>query len=244
MTSTIQSIEELEAIYNAPAEASLAKVTETLTPEYQQLVEASPFCILATEGPEGLDASPRGDQPGFVSVLDAGTLAMPDRRGNNRIDSLRNIVRTSRIALLFLIPGYNETLRINGTATLSKDPELCDSMAVNNQRPALVILIKTREVYFQCARALIRSSLWDPKHTTADQTLPTAGTMIKAAYSDFDAQTYDRELPARQAKTLYQEECLDREQKGRRWSDSGGYQLRLARLKERVGRGDLASSHH
>lgn len=201
--STIQSISELEALYNAPGDASLAKVTEQLTPEYQRLVEASPFCIIATEGPEGLDASPRGDQPGFVKVLDAGTLALPDRRGNNRLDTLRNIVRTARIALLFMIPGYNETLRINGSATVNIDPTLCTSLAVNEKLPTSVILIKTREVYFQCARALIRSDLWNPSLHQERQTLPTAGSMVKAAIADFDAITYDQELPERQSKTLY-----------------------------------------
>lgn len=203
MNTTIQSIEALEALYRSPADASLAKVTYELTDEYRRIIEASPFCIVATEGPDGLDASPRGDQPGFVTVLDAATLALPDRRGNNRLDSLRNIVLTSRIALLFLVPGYQETLRVNGSATLSTDPDLCETMAVKGKLPTCVIVVKIREVYFQCARAIIRSELWTASHDPGGKSLPTAGQMIKAAASDFDAATYDGELRQRQLKTLY-----------------------------------------
>jgi len=203
MTDTIDSITALEALYGQPGGAALDKVTPWLTPAYQKLLEASPFCVVTTEGPEGLDASPRGDRPGFVKVLDRDTLALPDRRGNNRLDTLRNIVQTSRIALLFLIPGVNETLRINGRASVSTNAELRALLAVEGKQPVSVILIKTEAVYFQCARALIRSRLWHPDAQVERHSLPSTGQLIKAAKADFDADAYDNALAGRQADTLY-----------------------------------------
>src|SRR5437763_13457534 len=151
--SIIATIEALEAIYGQPNEASTIKVADRVTPPYRALIEKSPFAVLATCGPEGIDCSPRGDLPGFVRIHDEKTLMMPDRRGNNRIDSLRNIVRDPRAALLFLIPGSGSTLRINGRAQVSADPALCASFKMDGKAPRTVVVITVEEVYFQCARA-------------------------------------------------------------------------------------------
>ena len=200
---TVNSIDELESLYGTPGHTSLAKVSPKLTPAYQQILQASPFCAVATTGPEGLDCSPRGDASGFIHVLDERTLALPDRRGNNRLDTLRNIVRSGEIALLCLIPGVNETLRINGTAFVTTDPGLLAQLAVKRKLPTSAIIVNIREVYFQCARALVRSGLWLPEAQVERTSLPSAGQMTKSALPDFDAATYDAELPARQRDTLY-----------------------------------------
>src|SRR5262245_30087377 len=160
--STISTIAQLESIYGVPGETSLVKETDRLTPHYRALIEASPFAILATSGPEGLDCSPRGDRPGFVRVRDERTLLLPDRRGNNRVDSLRNIVRDPRVALLFLIPGSGTTLRVNGRAHLIDDADVRASFAIDDKPPRTVIVIKIDAIYFQCARAIVRSDLWNP----------------------------------------------------------------------------------
>jgi uncharacterized protein len=157
--SVVATIEELEAIYGSPGESSTVKVADRITPFYRLLVEKSPFATLATSGPEGLDCSPRGDLPGFIRIHDENTLMMPDRRGNNRIDSLRNIVRDPRVALLFLIPGSGSTLRINGRAHVSADPTLLASFRMEGKAPRTVIVVTVHEVYFQCARAILRSDL-------------------------------------------------------------------------------------
>src|SRR5712672_2258088 len=155
----IATIKDLEAIYGQPNEASTVKVSDRITPQYRVLIDKSPFAALATCGPEGLDCSPRGDLPGFVRVDDETTLMMPDRRGNNRVDSLRNIVRDPRIALLFLIPGSGSTLRVNGRAQVSADPGLCASFKMDGKAPRTVVVITVEEVYFQCGRAIIRADL-------------------------------------------------------------------------------------
>src|SRR6201991_53788 len=155
--SIVTTVEELEAIYGLPGETSTVKVADRITPTYRVLIEKSPFAALATSGPEGLDCSPRGDVAGFVRIHDARTLMMPDRRGNNRIDSLRNIVRDPRVALLFLIPGPGSTLRINGHAQISADPRLLASFEMEGRAPRTVIVMTVDEIYFQCARAIVRS---------------------------------------------------------------------------------------
>src|ERR1700759_941515 len=160
--STLATIEELEAIYGEPGEASTAKVADRITPSYRVLIEKSPFAALATAGPEGLDCSPRGDLAGFVRVHDEKTLMMPDRRGNNRVDSLRNIVRDPRVALLFLIPGSGTTLRVNGRAYVSADSTLLACFEIDGKAPRTVIVMTVGEGYFQCARAIVRSDLWNP----------------------------------------------------------------------------------
>ncbi len=190
-------------LYGRPAQASLTKETDRLTPAYRRLIEAAPFVVLASLGPDGLDASPRGDAPGFVRVLDERTLALPDRRGNNRLDTLRNLVVDPRVALLFLVPGVDETLRLNGRATITTDPALLESFAVDGKAPATVLRIEIETVYFQCARALIRSKLWQPEARAERKDLPSAGAMLKGARGDFDADAYDADLPERQGATLY-----------------------------------------
>lgn len=199
----ITSVEELKAIYDGVSEASLAKVTKTLTPEYRQMIEASPFLAFATVGPEGLDCSPRGDLGGAVRIQDDSTLLLPDWRGNNRIDSLINIVRDPRVALMFLIPGSNTTMRINGRAVISVEPALLESFEMDGRHPRSVTVITVNEVYFQCARALMRAELWNPEHFVDPKNLPTPGTLLKAAKADFDKETYDREWPERAAKTMW-----------------------------------------
>ena len=159
----VTTMSELEALYSEkPYGASLIKEIDHISPQYRTLIEAAPFVVLATNGPDGLDCSPRGDPPGFVRVRDERTLLIPDRRGNNRIDSLRNLVRDPRIALLFLIPGVGETIRIIGRAAISTDPELCASFALHGKTPRCVLVVTAERAYYQCTKAIIRSKLWDP----------------------------------------------------------------------------------
>ena len=202
--STIDSVEQLEAIYGVPGETSTAKEIGWISAEYQKIIEASPFAVLATAGPEGLDCSPRGDLPGFVRVHDEKTLMLPDRRGNNRVDSLRNIVRDGRAALLFLIPGAGNTLRVNGRAKLSIDPDLLESFAVKGQAPRSVMVFSVEAIYFQCARAIVRSGLWKPESQVDPKTLPTPGQIL-ATLSEgrVGGDEYDREWPERAAKSLW-----------------------------------------
>lgn len=200
---TIQSIAELEALYDQVNPVSLMKETARLTPAYRQWIEAAPFFALATSGPLGLDCSPRGDAAGAVLVLDDKTIAIPDRRGNNRLDSLRNIIADPRAGLLFLIPGIDETLRINGRAVLSLDAALIARFIIDGKAPKSVIVVTVHAVYFQCARALVRSKLWDPASRVERARVPTAGQMTKAVAAEFDADAYDAALPSRQAATLW-----------------------------------------
>ena len=203
MSYQISTIAELEQHYAQPSEAALAKETPVINATYRQLIEAAPFVAIASSGPEGLDCSPRGDAPGFVQILDEKTLAIPDRRGNNRLDTLRNIVQEPRVALLFLIPGFNETLRINGRASISIDPDLLAGFEIFGKRPVTAIIVKIDTVYFQCARALKRSRLWEMDAQINPQSLPSAGNLIQSVLNDFDQEAYDAELPERQAQTLY-----------------------------------------
>ena len=200
----VQSVEQLEAIYGQPGETSLIKEVPHVIPHYRQFIEASPFCTLATTGPEGLDCSPRGDKPGFVRVADERTLMMPDRRGNNRVDSLSNIVRNPKIALCFLIPGSRTSLRVNGTARLSIEPDLLASFAVDDKPPRSVIVIKTEAIYFQCGRAIQRSSLWSEEAKVDPASIPTPGDVL-AWLSDnrIGGEKYDQEWDGRAAETLW-----------------------------------------
>ena len=204
MSDILRTEAELEAIYGRPVEAATVKEVNWSTPHYRAYIEASPYAALATSGPEGLDCSPRGDRPGFVRVHDEKTLMLPDRRGNNRIDSLRNIVRDSRVALLFMIPGVGNTLRVNGRAHLSIAPDLLESFAVEEKAPRSVTVIEVDAVYFQCARALVRSELWNPARHVDPKSLPSAGQIL-AALSDarVGGETYDREWPGRAAATMW-----------------------------------------
>ena len=204
MSTTITTLSELEAVYGEINKGSLVKETDRVVPEYQAFIEAAPFVALATRGPEGLDCLPRGDGPGFVRVRDEKTLLLPDRRGNNRIDSLRNIVRDPSVALLFLIPGIGETLRVNGHATISIDPDLLESFAIDRKAPKSVIAITVEAVYFQCARAILRSELWNPQKHVARGSLPSAGQILAAlSNNQVGGEAYDKELPERQRTTLY-----------------------------------------
>lgn len=202
--SRITTIAQLEALYGRPGEASLVKVQPRITPEYRAMIEASPFAVIATCGPEGLDCSPRGDQPGFVRIHDERTLLLPDRRGNNRVDSLRNIVRDPRVALLFLLPGSGNTLRVNGRAEVRTDADLLQSFVMEDKAPRSVLVVAVDEVYFQCARAIMRSDLWNPaKHVNPAQ-IPTAGQILAAASCNrVGGPDYDREYPDRAKKTLW-----------------------------------------
>lgn len=199
----ISTVEALKDIYQGVSEASLVKVTAALTADYRRMIEASPFVALATVGPEGLDCSPRGDRGAVVRVEDQKTLALPDWRGNNRIDSLLNIVRDPRVALMFLIPGSNTAMRVNGRAVVSVDPALLQSFEMDGKHPRTVVLVSIEEVYFQCARAIIRADLWNPDSFVDPKSLPTAGDLLQAAKADFDKESYDREWPERAAKTMW-----------------------------------------
>lgn len=201
--SIIRSPEELKKIYDGVSEASVAKVTASLTAEYRRMIEIAPFMALATCGPEGLDCSPRGDRGSVVRVEDDKTLALPDWRGNNRIDSLLNIVKDPRVALMFLIPGSNTAIRVNGQAVISIDEALLQSFEMDGRHPRTVVLVTIGEVYFQCARAIMRADLWNPESFVDPKSLPTPGDLLKAAKADFDKETYDREWPARAAKTMW-----------------------------------------
>ena len=203
--SAIETIEQLEAVYGEVPERALAKESPTVIPEYAAFIRRSPFCMLATVGPEGVDVSPRGDPPGFVRVADERTLLMPDRRGNNRVDSLRNIVRDPRASLIFLIPGIGETLRVIGRAGLHTDPDLLESFAIDGKLPRCVVRLSVETVYFQCQKALARSGLWDPAARAERAEVPMAGQMLQALIRDqgFDGAEYDRNYPDHMAKTIY-----------------------------------------
>ena len=199
----IRTVEELEAIYGQASPNSLIKVADRLTPEYRAWIEASPFCALATSGPEGLDCSPRGDDGPVVTILDEHKLAMPDWRGNNRIDSLRNIVRDPRVSLMFLIPGAEIVIRVNGTGRLVADEDTLQRFESHGSLPRTVLLVDIAEVYFQCSKAVHRAGLWTGEHADP-ATLPSAGRILKAMSRDgFDAEGYDRDAPDRAAKTLW-----------------------------------------
>jgi PPOX class probable FMN-dependent enzyme len=202
--SVIATVEQLEAIYGRPNDASTVKVANRVTPSYRALIEKSPFAALATSGPDGLDCSPRGDLSGFVRIHDPKTLMMPDRRGNNRIDSLRNIVRDPRVALLFLIPGSGNTLRVNGRAHVSADPDLLASFKVEGKAPRTVIVMTVDEIYFQCARAIVRSELWNPDKRIDPKTLPTPGQILADMSGNrVGGEQYDREWPERARQTMW-----------------------------------------
>lgn len=204
MSDILRTEAELAAIYGRPVEAATVKEVNWITPHYRAYIEASPYAALATSGPEGLDCSPRGDRPGFVRVHDERTLMLPDRRGNNRIDSLRNIVRDPRVALLFMIPGVGNTLRVNGRAHLSIAPDLLESFAVEEKAPRSVTVIEVDAVYFQCARALVRSELWNPARHVDPKSLPSAGQILAALSGErVGGETYDREWPGRAAATMW-----------------------------------------
>ena len=201
----IHSIEELEAVYDMPVPPA-AKATEAdkLIPPFAKLIEASPFFVLATSGPEGLDCSARGDAPGFVRVEDANTLIFPDRRGNNKIDSLRNIVRDPRVSLMFLAPGTGTILRVNGTARVCIDEALCRSFAIDSATPKSVVIATVEAAYLQCPRALLRSRLWDASAHIDPKSIPSTGDILSyMTRGKEDGKAFDEIAAARMRSTLY-----------------------------------------
>jgi hypothetical protein len=204
MTHEITSIEALETLYGQPSGGAVSKEIDYIHPHYRAFIEAAPFVILATVGPEGLDCTPRGDPAGFVTVEDSHTLLMPDRRGNNRVDSLRNIVRDPRVALLFLIPGVGETLRVNGRAAISTDPALLDRFVMEGKSPRSVLRVTAERVYFQCPKALVRSHLWDASRHIPRSALPSSGTILKdITNGQIGGEAYDAAYPQRLKETMY-----------------------------------------
>ena len=194
----------LEALYGTPSAGAIAKEIDYVHPHYASMIAASPFMVLATGGPGGMDASPRGDAPGFVVVADPHTLLIPDRRGNNRADSLRNIIHDPRVALLFLIPGCGETLRVNGQASICTAPELLARFEFRGALPRSVIVVAVERVYFQCPKAIVRSDLWNPAKHTDRTSLPSTGTILADITSGrVGGAEYDRAYPERLRTTLY-----------------------------------------
>jgi PPOX class probable FMN-dependent enzyme len=180
------------------------KEIDFLNEDYQAFVKASPFVILASVGDEGTDCTPRGDVAGFVHIVDERTLVVPDRPGNKRIDSLRNIVMDPRVSLLFLIPGIGETLRVNGRAEISADPALLARFQVNGKLPRTAIVVSVQAAYFHCSKAIIRSALWDPTKHVERASVPTPGAMLKRLIGGpFDVDAYERDLAHRQKTMLY-----------------------------------------
>lgn len=198
------TVEMLEDVYGQPHARALHKELTFLSDDYRAFVEASPFVVLSSVGRDGTDCSPRGDRPGFVRVIDRTTLAIPDRPGNNRIDSLRNIVEDGRVSLLFLVPGIGETLRVNGHASIANAAEFLSSFAVDGKAPKTVVIVAITSVYFHCAKAIVRANLWDPTRHVDRTALPSAGA-IHERLSDgtFDGMAYDRAQPARIKDSLY-----------------------------------------
>ncbi|QGZ57961.1 pyridoxamine 5'-phosphate oxidase family protein [Paraburkholderia acidiphila] len=204
----LTTLADLEAHYGTPHERALRKEIDHVNADYRRFIESSPFVVLATGGPEGLDCSPRGDAPGFVRILDEHTLALPDRPGNNRVDSLRNVVASSQVGLLFMVPGVGEMLRVNGRGRVSTDPALVASFEVDGKPPRSVLVIDVESVYFHCSKAIVRSKLWDPSHHVERSQLPSAGEMLRRVNEEqygeaFDAETYEAGLAERIKTTLY-----------------------------------------
>jgi PPOX class probable FMN-dependent enzyme len=200
----LTTVEQLEAHYGKPQGGAVVKEIDHINANYRKLIEAAPFVAIATGGPDGLDCSPKGDPAGFVHVLDDKTLAIPDRPGNNRIDGFRNIVRDPRIALLFLIPGVGETLRVNGRASISIDPDLLQRFPINGKLPRSVMLIHVDTAFFHCAKAIVRSKLWDEATKIDRKSLPSTGTIIAdLSRGELGGEAYDREAPERIKAQLY-----------------------------------------
>ena len=200
----VTTLAALEVLYDKPYGPAIVKEIDRINPHYRKFIEAAPFFALATSGPDGLDCSPRGDAPGFVRVADEKTLLIPDRRGNNRLDSLRNIVSDPRVALLFLIPGVGETIRVIGRASISTDPALTETFIVNGKAPRSVIAVAVERVFFQCTKAIVRSKLWDPARQVDRKSLPSAGTILgEISGGKIGGPEHDRAQPQRIKETLY-----------------------------------------
>jgi PPOX class probable FMN-dependent enzyme len=204
MTHTITTEDQLASLFDVVGAASHLKEAESLHPVYQQWINSSPFAVLATVGPGGLDVSPRGDPIPLVRIVNDKTILLPERRGNNRVDGLRNILSDARVALIFFVPGVRETVRVNGKAVITTEPKLLHSFAVDGTLPKCVLEITVDSVFFQCGRALLRSGLWGSGASPKSSDVPTAGMMLSALTSaSIDGAAYDRELPARQRDSLY-----------------------------------------
>jgi PPOX class probable FMN-dependent enzyme len=200
----VTSMEQLQSLYGERMPASVIKEIDHINAHYRALIEAAPFVAIATCGPEGLDCSPKGDPAGFIRILDDKTLAIPDRPGNNRIDGFRNIVRDPRIALLFLIPGVGETLRVNGRAAISVDPDLMTSFAINGKLPRCVLIVHVESAYFHCSKAIVRSKLWDEATKIDRKSLPSTGSIVaELSKGKLGGEAYDREMPERIKAQLY-----------------------------------------
>src|SRR5262245_16853579 len=200
----ITTLEQLQSLYGEKLPTSVIKEIDHINDGYRKLIEAAPFVAGSTSAPEGLDCSPKGDAPGFVRILDDKTLAIPDRPGNHRIDSFRNIMRDPRIALLFLIPGIGETLRVNGRASISIDPELMQGFAVNGKLPRCVLIVHIESIFFHCSKAIVRSRLWDEATKIDRKSLPSTGTIVaELSQGKMGGEAYDREAPARIKAQLY-----------------------------------------
>ena len=175
----IESRETLRALFPAAKERSIRKQMDRLDRHCLRFIGLSPFLVLSSGSKEGhFDASPRGGEPGFVKAPDSATLLIPDAPGNNRLDTLENIIATGRIGLLFLIPGVDETLRVNGCARLADDPEMLRQFANEKRTPKLAIEVKVEDVYLHCAKALMRSRLWSAESRVERTALPTMGQML------------------------------------------------------------------
>ncbi|MFA7823006.1 pyridoxamine 5'-phosphate oxidase family protein [Aeromonas dhakensis] len=201
--TTITTLDELQALYGESHERSRRKELPQLIEPYRALIQASPFVVLASAGADGLDCSPRGDAPGFVHILDDHTLLLPDRPGNNRIDSLRNIVHNPQVALLFLIPGVGESLRVNGRAEICLDPALLELGRAQDKLPRSALRIHIDSCYFQCSKAAVRSGLWDAARQVERGSLPSAGDIFRSIYQEFDVEAYERDLQQRLRTSLY-----------------------------------------
>lgn len=201
----VTSQEQLRGLYPEPVARTWAKESAVITPGYRELIEASPFCVIATNGPDGIDCSPRGDAPGFVVIPDGRTLEIPDRRGNNRLDTLRNVLHDDRIGLIFLIPGIGETVRVRGTAVISTDPDLLARHLFRGIAPVTVLVVTVSRIYFQCRRATLRSALWQAPHLDPAG-LPTPGRLQAevGAMSEPAALEYDATVAEYASSTLYE----------------------------------------
>jgi len=203
-SNLVKSVEQLESLYGAPMPTSIAKEIDHLSDGYRQMVEAAPFVVIATCGPGGLDCSPKGDAPGFIRIVDDKTIMIPDRPGNNRLDGFKNLMSDPRIALLFLIPGIGETLRINGHAEVSVDPALRESFAVNGKPARGVLIVRIETVFFHCSKAVVRAKMWDPKTQIPRSALPSTGTIIaELTQGKLGGEQYDKDAPARTQAMLY-----------------------------------------
>lgn len=203
----ITTLKKLEEVYGQPVERALWKEIDHINDHYRQFIEASPFLILATSGEKGIDCSPRGDPAGFVKVVDEKHLLIPDRKGNNRLDSLRNILTNNQVGLIFLIPNVGETIRVSGRAEILIDQDICESFSMNGKPASSVLSVKVEKAYFQCQKALARSSLWDQATFIDRKELPTAGEMAKCFSAkkgiQFDGEAYDRDYPEHMKRTIY-----------------------------------------